>query len=321
MNVTPPWVNLTTGDCGNFGTKGIQVDPVQPEDVYAEYNCQRIWRSTDYGRQTWTGPINTGQNGAAVGDCAGSIALARAPGDPAATLYESCIRGAGLGFWRSTNGGVDWTGFNVLPDGGAPSAVNQQFYTPAVDPYDTSHLLMSQHQTDGLVQSSDGGQTWSTVVLDPAMITAGDTGGIGFIDTGDAPSTRKTWLWLSAASAGTWRTADGGVTWNHVETNEHVAGSMHSEVYQSPPGSKSLLYMAGEYSKSGDGVLVSADLGPHLEPRGHGHARVDRHRHAASTCTPCSAGASGPGRWSTRRSRWASLRGPERGRHRGRRPR
>ena len=259
-DVTPSSVNLTTGDCGNYGTKGVQVDPSRPQDIYAELNCQGIWKSTDYG-QTWNGPINSGQNGAAVGDCAGSIAIARSPAYPDAILYESCIRGAGLGFWRSTNGGVDWTSMSVLPDGGAASAANQQFYTPAVDPYDANHLLMSQHTTDVLVESTDGGQTWTNVVLAPAMITAGDTGGIDFIDTGNPSTTRGTWLWLSAASAGTWRTSDGGATWTQVETNEHVAGSMHSEVYQPAPATSGVIYMAGEYSTSGSGVLLSMDWG------------------------------------------------------------
>jgi hypothetical protein len=259
-DVTPASVSLTAGACGNYGTKGVQVDPLRAQDVYAEFNCQGIWKSTDYG-QTWNGPINTGQNGAAVGDCAGSIAIARSPTNPAPILYESCIRGTGTGFWRSTNGGVDWTNLSVLPDGGVADAVNQQFYTPAVDPYDANHLLMSQHETDGLVQSTDGGQTWTTVILEPAMVTTGDTGGVNFIDTGDATTTRSTWLWLSAASAGTWRTSDGAATWAQVETNEHVAGSMHSEVYQPAPSTSGVVYMAGEYSASGSGVLVSTDWG------------------------------------------------------------
>jgi hypothetical protein len=247
-------------DCGNYGTKGVQVDPLRPQDVYVEYNCQGIWKSVDYG-QTWSGPINTGHNGAAVGDCAGSIAIARSPSNPTAILYESCIRGSGLGFWRSDNGGVDWTSFDVLPDGGAASAENQQYYSPAVDPYDPDHLLMSQHATDGLVQSTDGGQTWTNIVLDAAMITGGDTGGIDFVNTGDPSTTRTTWLWLSAASAGTWRTSDGGATWTQVQTNEHVAGSMHAEIFQPTPYTSGTIYMAGEYSGSGSGVFISQDFG------------------------------------------------------------
>ena len=31
----------------------------------------------------------------------------------APTLYESCIRGSGLGFWKSVDGGVNWTRYPV----------------------------------------------------------------------------------------------------------------------------------------------------------------------------------------------------------------
>ncbi len=264
--MTPGAVNLTAGDCGNYGTKSAQVDPLRPQDIYTSFNCEGIWKSTDYG-QTWNGPINTGSNGAAVGDCAAAIAIGRHAedtADVAPILYESCIRGTGIGFWRSLNGGVDWTQYDVLPSGGQPSAVNQQFYAPAVDPYDADHLLMAGHAVDLLVQSTDGGLTWTSVTLAPGMITGdGGTGGIGFVNTGDPSTTRGTWLWLAAAvgTVGTWRTADGGATWALVDGNEHTNGSMHSELFQPAPYTTGLVYMAGQNSALGAGVLRSDDYG------------------------------------------------------------
>src|SRR5438309_572594 len=71
VNVTPAGVKLTDDPgCGNYGTGSIQADPARPSDLYTEFNCQGIWKSTDYGA-SWTGPINKGSNGAAVSDCAG----------------------------------------------------------------------------------------------------------------------------------------------------------------------------------------------------------------------------------------------------------
>lgn len=93
------------------------------------------------------------------------------------------------------------------------------------------------------------------------MINSGDTGGIDFVNTAVASTTRTAWLWLSAASAGTWRTSDGGVTWKKVETNEHIAGSTQAEVFRSPPYTSGVVYMAGQYSHLGSGVLVSQDFG------------------------------------------------------------
>ena len=155
-NVTPTNVNLSTlGACGNYGAESVQRDSARPSDLYTLFMCQGVWKSVDFG-QTWKGPINTGNNGTTVGDCAGAITIP--PNDVATppTLFASCIRGAGIGFWRSTNGGVDWTRYTV-----APAANNQQFYPPVVDPYDPKHLLMTGHGFDLLAQSVDGGQTWS----------------------------------------------------------------------------------------------------------------------------------------------------------------
>ena len=269
VDVTPANVNLTSGACGNYGTKGVQVDPLRAEDVYVQFNCQGIWKSSDYGR-TWNGPINTGQNGVGAGDCAGAIAIAHTDPSRPAILYQSCIRddgsGDGFGFWRSTNAGVDWTRSWVLPpswsEGDAATVVNQGFYTPTVDPYDADHLMMAAHETDALVESVDGGQTWTSVPMDPGMMLGdGSTGGVNFINTGAPATTRKTVLWISAGKAGTWRTADGGATWSHVESNEHVNGSMHSELYQPPAPYTGTLFMTGNYSTNGDGVFASSDFG------------------------------------------------------------
>jgi hypothetical protein len=258
-NVTPAGVNLTAAlPCGNYGTKGVQVDPLRRQDIYVSYNCQGIWKSSDYG-QTWAGPINTGANGSVVNDCAGSIAIAPGtPGNP--ILYQSCIRGAGLGFWRSTNGGRDWTRYVVgpqAPGGAAP----QEFYSPAVDPYDGNHLIMAGHAVNLLVQSTDGGQNWTAIPLNAGMMQSGGTGGINFIDTGNPATTRTTWLWLGAQADmyGTWRTTNGGINWIKVDRNEHVAGTMHSEVFQ--PDASGIVYMAGVYSGLGWGVLRSTDYG------------------------------------------------------------
>jgi hypothetical protein len=257
INATPAAVDLVNGDCGNYGTKTVQVDPVHPQDVYTLFFCQGVWKSTDYG-QTFTGPINTGMNGAMFGDCAGGITIAPASTASPPVIYASCIRGNGIGFWKSTNGGVDWTTYNVAP---APAGVSgQNFYPPVSDPYDPNHLLMAAHAQDLLVESTDGGQNWTKVNTLTAMNNPGGTGGPEFIDTGNAATTRTTWLWLASGtggSIGTWRTTDGGATWTNVDSNEHVTGE--TEIYQ--PDTSGVVFMAGWYSKLGNGVLRSTDYG------------------------------------------------------------
>lgn len=255
VNVTPSNVDLTDPlDCSNYGTSSIQVDPGAPSNLYAEYNCQGVWKSADYG-MTWTGPINTGTGGATVGDAAGGVVIAPGPAGGPPVLYQSGIRGAGTGFWKSTDGGQSWTNYVIGPAGS-----RQDVYPPAVDPYDGTHLVMAGHEQDLLVESIDGGQTWTNVTLAAGMMETGGTGAISFIDTGLSFSTRVTWLWMAQGSGGmygTWRTSDGGMTWTQVDTNEHPHGAY--QIYQ--PDTSGVVYMAGIYSALGWGVLRSTDFG------------------------------------------------------------
>jgi hypothetical protein len=110
-----------------------------------------------------------------------------------------------------------------------------------------------------LVESFDGGQTWAKVPTDAGMQQNGGTAAIFFLDTGNAGTTAKTWLWLAQQSTryGTWRTTDGGITWTRVDMNEHPHGN--SQIYQ--PDTHGVVYMAGAYSALGWGVLRSADYG------------------------------------------------------------
>jgi hypothetical protein len=253
-DVTPAGVDLSSlGACGNYGTESVQADVARPGDLYTLFMCQGLWKSTDTG-QTWTGPINTGSNGSTAGDCAGAVKMVQNNAATPPTLFLSCIRGNGIGFWRSTNGGVDWTRYQV-----APAAARQEFYPPAIDPYDPNHLLIAGHGFDMLAQSFDGGQTWSAVTQDAGMAHAG-TIGINFIDTGDATTTKNTWLWMASDAAigvGTWRTSDGGVTWTKVESSVHPGGV--SDIYQ--PDAGGVVYMPGAYSTFGHGVFRSTDYG------------------------------------------------------------
>ena len=256
INVTPPSVNLTSNlSCGNYGTETVQADPAHPSNIYTQFFCQGIWKSTDYGA-TWTGPINIGTNGAAVSDCAGGITISSSNKANVPTIYAACTRGVGTGFWKSVDGGVNWTRYFVAPSG----AGRQDYYPPVVDPYDQNHLLMVGHEMDFLVESIDGGQNWTNVSIDNGMLETGGTGAIFFINTGDASSTRGTWLWMGQQSGGvygTWRTSSSGANWIKVDKNEHPHGA--SQIYQ--PDNNGVVYMAGAYSSLGWGVLRSGDYG------------------------------------------------------------
>jgi fibronectin type 3 domain-containing protein len=255
IDVTPSGIDLTDLlDCGNFGAVTVQVDPMNPSNLYAEFNCQGIWKSTDYG-VSWTGPINTGTNGTTIGDCSAGVAISPSSTASIPTIYESCIRGNGLGFWKSVDGGVDWTNYPI----GATS--RQDYYPPVIDPYDQNHLLMCGHEQGGnVIESVDGGQTWTNVSLDGGMAEPSSSCTINFINTGTAATTRGTWLWMAEVSGGvygTWRTTNSGAAWVQVDKNEHTAGA--GQIYQ--PDTGGVVFIAGQYSALGDGVLRSTDYG------------------------------------------------------------
>jgi len=256
IDVTPRGIDLTSPLCSNYGATTIQADPANPSHLYTMFHCQGIWKSTNYGA-SWTGPINTGTNAALIGDCSGGITIPPNSTASVPTIYAACIRGSGIGFWKSSDGGVNWTRYTVAV------TTRQDFNPPLVNPYDQNHLLMAGHEFDSavetIVQSVDGGANWTRVPLAPAMLQNGRSPLIFFINTGNATSTRATWLWLGDASGGsygTWRTADSGTAWARVDSNEHI---IDSYIYQ--PDTSGVIYMAGANSELGSGILRSSDYG------------------------------------------------------------
>jgi len=250
-DVTPSGVDLTHALCSNFGARTVQTDQAHPANLYTAFDCQGIWKSTDYGA-TWTGPINTGTNGTLVSDCSGGITIAPSSSAGVPTMYESCIRGSALGFWKSVDGGVNWNRYVVLS-----GAARQDYSPPVIDPYDSDHLLMTGHEFDSVVESVDGGLTWTSVSLNGGMLQSVLNSTVFFIKTGNASTTRATWLWVGGPSGGafgTWRTVNRGASWIRVDKNE-TAG----QIYQ--PDDNGVVFMAGVYSDLGWGVLRSADYG------------------------------------------------------------
>ena len=251
-NVTPAGLVLnTTLPCSNYGASSVAADPLRPSDLYTQVNCQGIWKSTDYGA-TWSGPINTGTNAALAIACSGGATVAAGTaGTP--IIYQSCIRGDGIGFWKSIDGGVNWRRIPVTP------TTRQDYSFAAIDPYDSNHLLMTGHEFDSTVESTDGGESWTSVRLENGMLQINGQASIQFVNTGNAGTTRGNWLWVAEASGGahgTWLTTDGGATWTQVDKNEQFG---NLQIYQ--PNNNGVLYMAGVYSDLGWGVLRSADYG------------------------------------------------------------
>lgn len=261
-NVTPSGPNLSNanlcGTPGNFGTQTIGHDSASPNIMYASFDSQGIYKSTDYGA-TWAGPVNTGTLAATINASCGAGITVGASG----VVYFSAIRGT-PGFYKSTDGGVNWTNPNI-----APLASNRQdVYPPQIDPYNASHLIMSGHEQNFVLESTDGGANWSSVSIATTGGASGNgmndqTGGTGFtffINTGSSSTTATTFLWIAQwnnNTYGTWRTTNDGTSWTNVQNNEHAHGT--SQIYQ--PNTTGDLFMTGLGSSLGSGILHSGDYG------------------------------------------------------------
>ncbi len=234
----------------NYGVQDVLVDPVRPSDLYTFVCHQGVWKSTDYG-STWT-KVNTGNNGSVIdtGKPWGSGINSNRCRDPNTPPTIYTLNGNGqMGFWKSTDGGVSWTRYTLPDEPGLQYP--QDAYSINVDPYDGNHLLMGFHESTGFLESNDGGVTW--VVRKP-----GDDGVsvyFTFIDTGDAATTRSTWLSLGQ-TGNMYRTEDSGGTWTQVETLEHPHGC--SQIFQAGAG---VIYAPGTGGTQGNGIYRSTDFG------------------------------------------------------------
>ena len=239
-----------------YGAGTVVVDPGNPQNVYTSFG-QGIWMSTDYG-STWHGPIDV--KVATSFPCTGYLRIPPSSTTASPTIFAGVPNGGGNctgGFWKSVNGGVDWTNLPVNV-----TSAGSGFYAPAVDPYDPNHLLMAVHLQPMIVESTDGGQSWQSVTIDPGMVVSESVFAVAFIDTGVASSTRTTWLSLDSADGpGTWRTTNGGTTWTQVALTTHDPGA--SQIYQ-PPGALNYVFLGATYDFGRGlegGVYMSDDFG------------------------------------------------------------
>lgn len=252
-NVTPPGVDLDprSDSNGNFGFTAIACHPARPSDLYASLDHQGIFKSIDFGR-TFHGPINIGANGAVLNSGAGSLALATAGPSNPPTLYANNLRGSSLGILKSVDGGVNWTQCAPLP-------VSQDVYPPVIDPYDANHVLVPYHEQNVMAETTDGGQSWRVIPQVAGMTMQGGSGFLAFVDTGNAATTRTTWLWWaqeSGGKVGLWRTPDSGTTWTQVETFEKPHGG--GMILQRGNGE---IIAGGPYGSKGWGTYRSTDYG------------------------------------------------------------
>jgi len=217
-----------------FGPGSIVGDPARPSDMYVGGSKAGLFRSTDYGF-TWSLVNDT------LPDVPRGVTIAVAGTDPA-TVWAASYNT----IFKSTDAGKTFK----------QTAMSQSLYSLKVDPNDGKHLISGLHEADGIMESTDGGDTWNMVG------GAGwPSGGISwypyFIDTGDPATTAKTWFAIAQNGATPVMTSDGGANWTApkgVEGLQHPHGN--SQIYQNGAA----LFVGGT-SGPGQGVYRSTDRG------------------------------------------------------------
>jgi hypothetical protein len=285
---TGVWTNVTPSGFLNadFGAQDVLADPVRPGELYA-FNCNMgVWKSTNAGA-TWTKITAPGvmEKGRAWGECI-DLNINRNPATPPA-MWACQGYGDLGGIYKSTDGGVTWANYAV--PFGTYATVNP--YSPQVDPYDSNHLISGLHHDNGCVESTDGGVTWRNVT---GNMSGGGSWYPFFINTGNATTTRTTWIALSETTggvAGTVRTTNGGTTWTKVSGNEHAHGN--SQIYQA----NGVVFMAGVYAAEGWGALRSTDFGvtwTHVGLAGGESNVYGTPNHVYVTCSGATTGQNNP---------------------------
>jgi photosystem II stability/assembly factor-like uncharacterized protein len=157
------WTRVLSGNPAD----SVLFDPTNGNVAYASLGnsfsggTEGVFKSVN-GGQNWTPANGTGMNVLNLTN-AGRIVLAMAPSS-STTLYAGITNlntGGLLGFYKTTDGGTNWTRLTSTPDYCTPICGYANVI--AVQPTNPNVVFAGGGFTTTLVRSLDGGSTWATL--------------------------------------------------------------------------------------------------------------------------------------------------------------
>jgi hypothetical protein len=201
-----PWGGVSpTGQVSTYGMDTFALDPSNFATIYLGTANLGIWKSLDCGA-TWA-HINTGSNGSVL-DGGRQFNMIVDPINPQ-IVYTSNGYGTD-GFYKSTNGGVDFT--QMIPTQTLAAFEYAFVSVMRMDPTDHLHFVVAPHfscvaphSTVCLLETTDGGGTWTILENAPPLA---EGSGVVLLNY-------KTWV-LTNSQGGLYLTTDEGASWNQI---------------------------------------------------------------------------------------------------------
>jgi hypothetical protein len=196
------------------------MDPSRTSTLYLTMDLGGLWKTTD-GGSTWARLGSTPDGGCCTTQTSfldSPIMVRVDPGDSDHLYATQGVRGQTLGFWVSHDGGQTWTMPQGFVDISASTIGHRDVTTFDVAPGNFKHIILGSHNAwkglsnGGILESNDGGNTWTAHAPDPSWQSG--SMGVHFLYSPDhSQGDEQTWL---VGEANLWRTTDAGGHWTQV---------------------------------------------------------------------------------------------------------
>jgi hypothetical protein len=278
VNGGSSWTPLGDTQC-SLAIGSIALDPQNPNIVYvgtgeqnysgdSYYGCG-VLKSTD-GGQTWTtlgsSIFDTTTGGAQIGRL---IVIPSGTSAPSTTI----LAGTSFGFYRSTDGGVNWTQTTI------PGSANRHVTDIVVDPRDTRIVFAAfttafSNSANGIYKSTDNGISFARVTQG---LPATSFGRAALALAATNPDSMYVAIHSTADGRllGIYRSANAGSTWTQLTATRATCATQcwYDIVISVDPRNSSIIYFGGvQLFKSTDAGATFNTIGTSIHVDQHAFA-------------------------------------------------